>query len=247
MKTFVLCCGLLAFAGAAFFVGEAGGWRVYASYPTPGPNPKGYSGTGDGGFILMDGVTPYVYAYSWAHSSIYSSFAAPGGAGAWGIALQTGGNLFVTNNRTSWIYETTTRGSLVNSFRCPFAGPADCEFAWPGFIVAIPDQNIVALLNYTTGSLLGTYAGPGSRPIGCGGYAHFYVADSGTRAIYEDGVPIITSLRSPVGFSYTWSMAPPYDIFVYVVDDATNYFYNYVRDGNAVAPASLGRVKALFR
>ena len=221
---------------------------MYASYPTPGPNPRGYwSGGPDAGYIVMDGANPRVYHYWWEQSSVLSSFPAPGGLGAWGIARKPGGGFFVTNNRTSWIYETTTQGSIVNSFRCPLDGPADCEFAWPGFIVAIPDRNIIALLNYTTGSLIRTYAGPGRRPIGCGGYAHFYVSDSATHTVYEDGVPVITGIQTPVGFSYAWGMAPPYDWHLYIVDDATDHYYCYIRSVSAVEPASLGRVKALFK
>ncbi len=195
----------------------------------------------------MDGPVPYVIHYSWEQSSVLSSFPAPGGVGAWGIAYGSSAGFLITNNQTSWIYETTTQGSVVNSFRCPLDGPADCEFAWPGFIVAIPDQNIIAVLNRSTGSLIGTYAGPGSRPTGCGGYAHFYVADSGTQTIYEDSVPIVTGIQAPVGFGYGWSMAPPYDIALFVVDDATDRYYFYYRSGNRVFPDSLGRVKALFK
>ena len=95
--------------------------------------------------------------------------------------------------------------------------------------------------------LVGSYAGPGRRPTGCCGYAHFYVADAGTHTVYEEGIPIITGIQTPVGFSYTWSMAPPYDIMLYVIDDATDYYYIYRRDDLAILPASLGRVKALFK
>ena len=236
---------LISFAAAN---ATTGAWKLYASYPTPGPNPRGYwSGGPEAGYIVMDGANPYIYFYWWIRSSIISSFRAPGGAGAWGIARETSGDFFITNGRTSWIYETTSQGSVLNSFRCPFDGPADCEFAWPGFIVAIPDRNIIALLNRTTGSVIGTYAGPGRRPTGCGGYAHFYVADAATHNVYEDGVPIITGIQTPVGFSYTWSMAPPYDISLYVIDDATDHYYFYHRDDLAILPASLGRVKALFK
>ncbi len=221
---------------------------MYASYPTPGPNPRGYwSGGPEAGYIVMDGSNPYVCFYWWIHSSVISSFPAPGGPGAWGIAREPSGDLFITNNRTSWVYETTRQGSVLNSFRCPFDGPADCDFAWPGFIVAIPERNIIALLNYTTGSLIRTYAGPGRRPTGCTGYAHFYVADAGTQTVYEDGVPVITGIQTPVGFSGLWAMEPPYDIHLYVVDDATDRYYFYWRYGATVLPGSLGRVKALFK
>ncbi len=237
--------GLLLFCVSGASYGDV--WTLVSSYPTPGSNPRGYWGIGpEAGYIVMDGGEPHVYFYSWTSSSIVWSFPAPGGPGAWGIAKITGSGFFITNNRTSWIYEATTQGSVVNSFQCPFDGPADCEFAWPGFIIAVPDRNIIAVLNYTTGSLIGTYAGPGRRPTGCGGYAHFYVADAATHKIYEDAVPIIAGIQTPVGFSYTWSMEPPYDIKLYVVDDATDYYYYYARTSGDIVPASLGRVKALF-
>jgi len=224
-------------------------WTLVASYPTPGPNPRGYSGISpEAGYIVMDGPAPYVLLYRWLYSSIYSSFPAPGGAGAWGICEFTS-QFYITNNRTSWIYETTKQGSLINSYRCPFNGPADLDFTGylGGLSVAIPDRNIIALLDRTTGSLIGTYAGPGSRPTGACGSAHFYVADAGTHTIYENGVPIIAGIQTPVGLANTISTAPPYDIKLYVVDDATDYYYYYARESGPISPASLGRVKALFQ
>ncbi len=115
-------------------------------------------------------------------------------------------------------------------------------------MVAIPGRNLIALLDRTTGSLVGTYAGPGSRPIGCYGYAHLYIADAGTYTVYEDGIPMITGIQAPVGFSGTWYGTPPYDVHLYVVDDATDRYYYYTRASEVVVcPASLGRVKALFK
>ncbi|MEE9455899.1 MAG: hypothetical protein V3W11_01965, partial [bacterium] len=91
-----------------------------------------------------------------------------------------------------------------------------------GLLVAIPDRNVIALLDRTTGSLIRTYAGPGSRPTGTCGYAHHYIADAGTHTVYEDGVPIITGIQTPVGLSSLWYGGPPYDQEMYVIDDATD-------------------------
>jgi hypothetical protein len=113
-------------------------------------------------------------------------------------------------------------------------------------LVAIPARNLIALLDWTTGSLVGTYAGPGSRPTGASGYAHIYVADAGTHIIYENGVPIITGIQTPVGLGSAWFMTPPYDLEIYVIDDATDRYYYYRWSSSGVEPASLGRVKALF-
>jgi hypothetical protein len=226
-------------------------WKLYASYPTPGPDPRGYwSSNPEAGYIVMDGPNPYVYRYSWEQASIRWSFPAPGGPGAWGV-LCFSGEFYITNNRTSWIYETTGQGSVTNSFRCPFDGPADLDFKAsfpPGLMVAIPDRNILVQLDRTTGSLIGTYAGPGSRPTGCSGYGHLYVADASTRTVYENGSPIITGIQNLVGLCAGWTGTPPYDVHLYIIDTGTDRYYFYTRASEmSVAPASLGRVKALFK
>ncbi|MEE8638822.1 MAG: hypothetical protein V3T41_00265, partial [bacterium] len=97
------------------------------------------------------------------------------------------------------------------------------------------------------GSLIRTYAGSGRRPTGYFGYAHMYVSDSATHTVYENGVPVITGIQTPVGLSGCVLTAPPYDMHLYVVDDATDRYYFYHCSQTSVFPASLGRVKALFR
>jgi hypothetical protein len=237
----LICCG-----GAHLSATE---WQLIASYPTPGPNPRGYSSWHPyAGYIVMDGPTPYVYFYSWEWSSILSSFPAPGGPGTWGISYTS--SFFISNNRTSWIYEAIGQGSVINSFRCPFDGPADVgiKFHFPaGLLVAIPDRNIIALLERTTGSLIRTYAGPGRRPVGTCGYAHHYIVDAATHIVYEDGVSILTGIQTPVGLGHGWYMEPPYDTDIYIIDDATDRYYFYQRPPEGMEPASLGRVKALFK
>jgi len=231
----LLSLGLLFVCASGPSYGDA--WELMASYPTPGPNPRGYWGIGpEAGYIVMGGSDPHVCLYSWKRGSIAWSFPAPGGAGAWGV-YYFASTFYVTNNRTSWIYEATKQGSVISSFRCPFDGPADLDFNWffpAGLLVAIPGRNILVVLNRTTGSLVGTFAGPGRRPTGCCGYAHRYVADATTHTVYENGVPVITGIQTPVGLAETISTAPPYDIMLYVIDDATDHYYSpFIRRGLA--------------
>ncbi len=244
-KSFKLA--LLSFCLAA--AGYAGVWKLEGSYPTPGPNPRGYSSTHyEAGYMVMDGAVPRVYYYSWLTGSIVSSFQAPGGRGTWGV-YYLHPDLFITNNLTSWIYKTTTQGSVIASFRCPLDGPGDLGlkgYSPLGLLVAIPDRNAIALLDLTTGSLIQTYAGPGTRPTAACGSAHIYVADADTHTIYENGVPIIRGIQNPVGLGSAWFMEPPYDLEIYVIDDATDRYYYYRWSGSGIGPASLGRVKALF-
>ncbi len=233
-----------------FIVNAAGAytWRLVASYPTPRPNPRGYGDCGGtGGFIVDAGPTPYVYRFRLGTGSILSSFPAPGGAGAWGINTDPSDRMYVSNNRTSWIYRITSTGSVISSFRCPIAGPADLDYnvLWFYLYIAIPDKNVVAVVT-TTGSLVGTFAAPGSRPTACCGYQTTLIADSATHTVYENGVPVITGIETPVGADLFATTGSDYDVLIFVADDTTDRIYAYIR-AVTVAPASFGRVKALFK
>ncbi len=73
------------------------------------------------------------------------------------------------------------------------------------------------------------------------------ISDSATHTIYEDGVPVIRGIQTPVGIDERHTTDNT-DIgyFLFVLDAATNYIYRYDK-WTPVEPASLGRVKALFK
>ncbi len=234
------------------------GWALIHSYPTPGNDPRGYRHyDGYTGYILQDGTDPYIYRIYWWTGSIYNSFPAPGGAGAWGLGFdRTGVDYFwISNYQNSWFYQVTTAGSLVSSFPSPLPGPAgmDILFDFTYFryylYVAFPSQNKIAKIDQTSGSLVVTYAAPGTYPTACGGLYYqgnyFFVTDSSTHTVYQGGVPVITNLQTPVGFSFEATTNDEYR-FIHVVDDATDRIYFYWSN-TSVTPASLGRIKALFR
>jgi len=237
-------------------------WDLLGSWPTPGGPPRD---TTDpyAQYLVAGGSEPYIYRVWWLSgggTEILSSFPAPGGAGAWGLAYDPGPYCFwLSNNQTSWIYKITTLGSLVSSFPSPLAGPAGMELAgdynpygdW--LFVAFPSLNVIGEINQTTGSLIETFPAPGAHATACGGLVYsygysFYVTDDYTHAVYKNGAPVITSLPAPVGFSYIANTNDQV-INIYVVDDATDYIYAYVTDEpySAASPASLGRIKALYR
>jgi hypothetical protein len=247
MKKLAIWCGLVAFAGAAFFAGEAGGWELVASYPTPAAAPRGYCLTDlNAGWLVAGAGTPYLYHVYWPTGSVAASFAAPGGAGAWGVGEGSGGRLYVSNHDTSYFYETTTAGSVVTSFPCPLAGPADLSRAYPGpyLYVAIPENNVIAAVEPATGSLVATYAAPGSYPTACCSYRACFVADAAEHAVYFEGRQIITGLQAPAGLDELSSTDDA--TFLYVTAEETDRLYVY-HSGAPVFPASVGRVKALFR
>ncbi len=247
MKKFALWCGLLALAGAAFCVGgaEATGWKVVASYPAPAANARGIQMNipfAQRYGVLCDGSPPRIYEL--LTPARYVALDMP--SGAWGYAPVAVGRIWVSNHTNHFIYELTTAGSLVSSFRCPKNGPADVGYdRW----VAIPGENLAIRLN-PSGSIVASFAGPGSRLTGLfasnNGY-DYIVGDPDTHKIYFHGYGT-GSLHSPIAITADQTTGPPPWGHVYVVDANTNYVYNFEWFGQEpVFPSSLGRVKALFR
>jgi hypothetical protein len=239
----------VALAGASLFVGEAGasGWLIIASYPAPAPNARGVAFNAPFGLsVLCDGSPPRVYSVF--KPSEYISFAVP--KGAWGLTRwrEWGADLVVSNYNTSYIYRLTTTGSVIASFRCPRDRPADLSGGIYGKYVAIPEENL-ALEITTTGSVVSSFRGPGTRLTGIqaeGGKA--VIGDPQTHKVYFLGWGS-ANLTSPVGVeaSIRTGQPPPY-AQVMVVDGATNYIYYFEWFGHeAVGPASLGGVRALFK
>jgi hypothetical protein len=251
MKKIASYCGLAALAGAAFFVGEAQGWKFLASFATPGPEPRGISFDA-GQRIVEDGAGgAYVYQVDFFTGHVYASFPAPGGRGAWGVSVGLeAGQMFISNYETSWIYHVTRTGSLLASFPCPISHPADMEIASGDRLhVAIPDRNLIAVVDGATGSLVSSYAGPGTRPTSAGGYGVVAIADADAGKIWHryNQTWILSGFKNPTGVSALMTTdCRSVEIF-FVVDAADDTVYVWGSDWCGAAPASVGRVKALFR
>jgi len=243
---------------ALSFSDAAAAWSLLASYPTPGPNPRGCAGYSDyQSYIVQDGTPPFIYYMYWPTGSVYASFQAPGGPGACGLFYNTG-MLIITNKVNSFIYSITTGGSLISSFMCPVAGPGDLGYYtsygsnYGSYVfIAIPAQNKIAVVDMNSGSLLGSFAAPGTYPTAYDGHypSPYYVADSQAHAVYGvvSGITqeIITGIQNPVGMDALWLMNNSVRELA-VVDDATDRIYIY-RNPSAVEPASWGTLKVLFR
>ncbi len=248
-KPFITYAALAVFAIVNPFNAAAVGWRVLSSCPAPCAEPRDLT-PGAACYLVGDGPAPQIYLINPKTGSVGSSFPAPGGLGAWGITdIPNEDFLYLANNLTSWIYKITTAGSVLSSYICPLPRPAG--ISWGGLNrleVTIPDMNVVAALDLEEGYLLSAFRGPGLKPTSCIGYNWAYVGDAGTHTVYSARkYPIITGLETPAGldgYEYIRDNGASYGL--YIVDAATKYIYNY-EDDAAVAPASLGRVKALFR
>jgi len=246
--------GFIPLAAALITVATpaAAAWYVVSSCPAPCAEPRDLNAYGNC-YLVGDGPTPHVYRINPKNGSVYSSFAAPGGPGAWGITRVANPDVFyLSNYRTSCIYKITTTGSVLSSYLCPLPGPAGISWgALKQLEVTIPELNVLAALDFKEGYLISAFRGPGLRPTACLGENGEFIGDAGTHTVYQRSgsrwYPIITGIETPAGMSaYKYIYDTPPGMGLYIVDAATKYIYNY--ENNApVTPASLGRVKALFQ
>ncbi len=246
-----LCVVVVAAFSAAL---EAQSWppSLVASFPAP-------PGAIDVAFewgplcVLVAGTTPTVYELT-TEGSVKASFRVPVGSGARGLTYDRYANdwLWVSNRINGYIYRLTTAGSLLASFRCPLGPPYGLGYTLynprhgRGLFAACREQNLVARLDPTTGSLLATFAGPAAAVVA---YDDFFAADRNSNNLYWDyygSWQVLDRLPARpygVGAWVEW----PTDVWVYLyVLCANGFIYRYY-GVTGVAPASLGRVKALFR
>jgi hypothetical protein len=236
---------LLAAAISLPTAGLATGWHINASYPAPAPNARGVSLVSPYYVsVLCDGTPPRIY--NLVHPSQYINLPIP--KGVWGLSGNWGLDTFaVSNYNNNYIYRLTTSGSVISSFRSPKDHPADLSGVSFAKYVAIPAENL-ALEITTTGSVVSSFRGPGTRLTALEArYPYAIIGDPTTGRVYflpNFGTAV---LKSPVGTCASVKTGePPYDD-VWVVDAATNYVYLFVwRGSEAVAPAPLGRIKALY-
>ena len=226
-------------------VGTAGasGWSIAASYPAPAPNARGIAHYAPyGASVLCDGSPPRIY--NMLRPSEYITLGVP--RGVWGLRSWGSDAILVSNYNNSYIYELTTTGSVISSFRCPKAHPADLS-DWLLY-VAIPDENLAIRIT-TTGSVLSSFGGPGTRltAIDAVSTSNAILGDPATHKVYFLGYGT-GYLGAPVAAcAERLTDGPPYARTL-VVDRATNYIYRFEWRGyEALTAASFGRVKALFK
>jgi hypothetical protein len=210
-------------------------------------------------YALVGGATPTVFTLITWNGSITGSFNVPVPNGARGIAT-TGGyptEMWVSNRLNGFLYRLDTTGSLVGSFACPGGTP----YGLGGYLygggpdrgyltVSCRDENDVLRVNLTTGSLASSFPGPATAVIG---YDEGLAVDRYKYDLYwnyyGDWEVLDTLPARPWGVT-TAVAGTTYgagSVTAYVLC-RNGYIYRYhgIKD-DAVAPASLGRVKALFR
>jgi hypothetical protein len=253
--------GILTVTLASALAGVAAGddWppRVVGSFPAP-PGAIALACEYEPLYALVGGAMPTVFTLNHGNGSITGSFNIPVPNGARGIAATGYGpeNIWVSNRLNGLLYRLDANGSLVGSFACPggtpyglggymYFGPND------GYLmVSCRDDNQIIRVNPTTGSLESSFPGPATAVIG---YDEGLAVDRYTDDLYwnyyGDWEVLDTLPARPWGVTTnvqgtTYGAA---SVSIYVLCH-NGYIYRYhgIKD-DAVAPASLGRVKALFR
>ncbi|MEE8639032.1 MAG: hypothetical protein V3T41_01350 [bacterium] len=204
-------------------------------------------------YVLTDGTPPRVYQLT-TTGSTNASFPVPVPAGARGIACNgfSPDRMFISNRLNGYIYKLTMEGSLLSSFLCPVGSPYGLGFSeyysphGIGLFASCRDRNLILRLNDTTGSLLSSFAGPSTAVVG---FDDFFAGVRNSNYVYWDYYgrwqvfDTMPARPYGVGTRVEW----PIDQTVYLYVLCGNaYIYQYF-GWTAVAPASLGRVKALFR
>jgi hypothetical protein len=249
--------GMLVVMSVAVLTAAAGAdWppRLIASFPAP-PGAIDVAYENRGLYVLIDAAPPTVCELT-TSGSLLGSFGVPVPAPARGITYdgRSWNWFFISNRINGYIYKLTTAGSLASSFRCPAGAPYGLGFTETynphgrGLFAACRDAGCIARLNATTGSLLSTFAGPAAAVVT---YDDFFAGVRGSNVVYWDYLygpwrVFSTMPARPLGIAagVDW---PIYDQWVQMYILCQNgYVYRY-EGYTAVAPASLGRVKALYR
>ncbi len=206
-------------------------------------------------YALVDGNPPTVYELEYGTGSIAETFTLRVPRGARGISYDWyPRRMFYLSNRINgYIYKIPIDTPIVSSFLCPVGTPYGLTYSdvyWrhgSGVFAACRDENLIARIDPTTGELLSTFAGPATAVIG---FDYCFAVDRYTPFLYWDyygSWQILDTLPArPRGVALGLEERP-YDEgirgFVLCRNGYIYYYYGYI----TVAPASLGRVKALFR
>lgn len=239
----------------AMSAGARADWppRLVASFPAP-PGARDVAFEGRGTLFVLSPGTPATVYTTATNGSIVGSFTVTVSSGARGLALDGSSfnRFWISDRLNGYIYALTTAGSVTGSFPCSVGKPYGLGFSvynpthGSGLFASCRDENVIVRLNQTTGSLLSSFAGPGSAVIG---YDDWLGVDRDSRYLYWDFnrewrvLDTLPALPYGVATGVLWPTDQDVGAFVLC---RNGYIYRYA-GYNAVAPASLGRVKALFR
>jgi len=246
-------CAIVIVALSAGLKAQSWPPSLVESFPAPpGAMDVAFEGWGPL-YVFAPGTPSRVYELT-TRGSIVRSFtiAVPGGARGFTYDGYSISRLWVSNRLNGYIYAFTTAGSLTSSFLCPVGKPYGLGFSvynpvrGSGLFASCRDENLIVRLNPTTGSLLSSFAGPASAVIG---YDDWLCVDRDSNYLYWDYYRewrVLDTLPARpwgVGTGVLWPTDQWVRGFVLCRNDYIYFYMGY----SAVAPASLGRIRALYR
>ncbi len=245
--------GFLCLAAAAAW----GIWppALVGSFPAPpGSTDVGYEYMRL--YAMTDGTPPRAFQLNYYNGSVLGSFDLAMPTGGRGITYDfsfTG--FWVSNRLNNYIYRLATTGSALSSFYFSYATPYDIGYVsssffyhgtGTGLFVACPSNNRVYRIT-TLGSFVSSFAGPAAAVIA---YDEWLAAENNSNYLYWDyyagNWQVLATLPAPIlgiGNGVQWPTRQWVDNYVLC---SNNYIYRF-SGYTDVAPASLGKVKALFR
>jgi hypothetical protein len=208
-------------------------------------------------YALTDGTPPRLYTVAIPSGTVSATLNLPLASGVRGLGWDefTHAAFWVLGSGHT-IYRLTSAGSLSGSFdfgpgegvNLGYAPTLHTPYS-SGLYVSRSAANLFYQLNATTGSVGPSYAGPAAAVRD---YDEYCALDDNTDCIYwwqYSGGPwqtIATLPAKPLGLGATtsWSTDDP-NVYL-AVAAANGYVYNFF-GANAITPASLGRVKTLYK
>jgi hypothetical protein len=248
--------GALAAWGLA---AAAHGWgSLVASYASPGQYPNGLAYINAGYIALTTSTPDAVWLLNRSNASVVGSFAAPttNTGGCTFGQINGHGYLWLSSRAPNYIYYMDwSTGSIHGSFAYPSINPHGVAFRAEGssyYVYANSSyEQYLYYMNATTGSVHATYTLP-FAPSYDGEYdaAHNCLWWAG--GLTASGVYQLDSQGSLInsfgtGHSCTGLTYDPNTDYIWVGTGSLHTINVYEVIGVGVAPASLGRVKALFR
>jgi len=244
--TFLGIVVLLALIGGCIMATGALGGTGSIVNSWPSASGAGISGLAlSGGYLYhADTVNRYVYVTT-TRGSIARSFRLPLYVNAVDFTLDVT-SLWACNT-AGYVYRLNPTTGIINgSWRTPEAG---CGIAYGGGQIwcASPTR----IYRYTvTGSLFGTVSS-GGRDLAGLEYADGYLwaVDRRTWRICQltEGGSFISSIQRPPGIYGVTRTSDAGPAYIWYTDQATRWVYHIMAGYTPVAPASLGKVKALYR
>jgi hypothetical protein len=240
----------IAFALILVGVGCAGatGGSVVASFRSPHASgvPRGMAYASPSSRLYHVSSTKDTIYATETDGSVVGSFSCPGDT----RDVEAGEDYFwtCTYSATGVIYRINTSGSIEASFLAPANATGitlDATYLW----VSSSTTNYVYRVT-TAGSVVASFAAPGSDTAGLDWDGRYlWLADAPTTgsALYRLTTTgsVLWQFKVPTGRAYGVAFDGTYVWYSSMANP--KYCYQVTISGNAVEPASFGKVKALFR